>query len=36
MDYNSDEKFEGTCEMDGVYVIHYVRPKTNIDFIVER
>jgi len=36
MDYNSDEKFEGTCEMDGVYVNHYVRPKNNIDDRVDR
>lgn len=36
MDYNSDEKFEGTCEMDGVYVNHYVRPKNNIETRVDR
>lgn len=36
MDYNSDEKFEGTCEMDGVYVNHYVRPKNNINDGVDR
>ncbi|WP_258238924.1 IS1595 family transposase [Arcobacter sp. CECT 8985] len=36
MDYNEDEKFEGTCEMDGVYVGHYIRPKNQIDKRVDR
>ena len=36
MDYNSDEKFEGTCEMDGVYVNGYVRPKNQLDKRVDR
>lgn len=36
MDYNSDEKFEGTCEMDGVYVNGYVRPKNQIEKRVDR
>ncbi len=36
MDYNEDEKLEGTCEMDGVYVGHYIRPKNQIDKRVDR
>jgi hypothetical protein len=36
MDYNENEKFEGTCEMDGVYVGHYIRPKNQIDKRVDR
>jgi len=36
MDYNLDDKFEGVCEMDGVYVNGYVRPKNNIDERVDR
>lgn len=36
MDYNIDEKFEGTCERDGVYVNHYVRPKNQLDKRVDR
>ncbi len=36
MDYNEDEKFEGTCEMDGVYVGHYIRPRNQIDKRVDR
>lgn len=36
MNHNEDEKFEGTCEMDGVYVGHYIRPKNQIDKRVDR
>ena len=36
MDYNYDEKFDGVCEMDGVYVNNYIRPKNNIDDRVDR
>jgi len=31
MDHNLEDKFEGTCEMDGVYVNGYIRPKNNIE-----
>lgn len=36
MNHNEDEKFEGTCEMDGVYVGHYIRPKNQLDKRVDR
>jgi len=36
MDYNLDDKFEGTCEMDGVYVNGYIRPKNHIDDRIDR
>jgi transposase-like protein len=36
MNHNEDEKFEGTCEMDGVYVNHYIRPKNQLDKRVDR
>lgn len=31
MDHNLEDKFEGTCEMDGVYVNGCIRPKNNIE-----
>jgi transposase-like protein len=31
MDHNLEDKFEATCEMDGVYVNGYIRPKNNIE-----
>jgi len=36
MEYNEDEKLEGTVEIDGVYVNGYIRPKNNIDSRVDR
>ena len=36
MEYNIQEKFEGTVEMDGVYVNGYIRPANNIDDRVDR
>jgi transposase-like protein len=36
MDHNEEEKFDGTCEMDGVYVNGYIRPKNNIEDRVDR
>ena len=36
MEYNLQEKFEGTVEMDGVYVNGYIRPANNIDDRVDR
>ena len=36
MNHNEDEKFEGTCEMDGVYVGHYIRPKNQLEKRVDR
>jgi len=35
MDKNSDT-FDGVCEMDGVYVNHYIRPKNNIEDRIDR
>lgn len=36
MEHNYDVQFEGTVEMDGVYVNGYVRPKNNIEDRVDR
>lgn len=36
MEYNDDKEFDGVCEMDGVYVNHYIRPKNNIENRVDR
>jgi len=36
MEYNDTKEFDGICEMDGVYVNHYIRPKNNIENRVDR
>lgn len=36
MEHNEQMKFAGVCEMDGVYVNHYIRPKNNINDRVDR
>ncbi len=36
MDYQNERPFEGVCELDGVYVNHYIRPKNNIEKRIDR
>lgn len=36
IDYQSDESFSGVCEIDGVYVSNYIRPKNNIYDRIDR
>lgn len=36
IDYQSDEPFSGVCEIDGVYVGNYIRPKNNINDRIDR
>lgn len=36
MDYQDDREFDGVCEMDGVYVNGYIRPRNHIKIRIDR
>ena len=36
IDYQNNEPFSGVCEIDGVYVGNYIRPKNNINDRIDR
>lgn len=36
MEYQDDKQFQGICELDGVYVEHYIRPKNHRSKRIDR